>query len=117
VSEPSWEQADPTFPYLEEETVSNPVDHPEHYGGDTTYEAIRVIEAWDLGFHLGNCVKYVARAGRKGDELEDLRKARWYLDRYIRLAETAAASKVVTAEAVLAAEDEQAWEPGRHPFV
>jgi uncharacterized protein DUF3310 len=66
-------------------TVSDPVSHPAHYGGDTPYEVIKVIEAWDLGFHLGNCVKYVARAGRKpgADELEDLRKARFYLDRKI----------------------------------
>jgi hypothetical protein len=60
------------------------VDHPEHYGGaDNPYEAIKVVEAWQLGFHLGNVVKYIARAGRKGDALEDLKKARWYLDRYI----------------------------------
>lgn len=60
------------------------IDHPEHYGGDTTYEAIKVIEAWNLGFRLGNAVKYICRAGKKGDHLEDLRKARWYLDREIR---------------------------------
>jgi len=59
------------------------VNHPEHYGGDTTYEVIKVIEEWGLGFHLGNVVKYVARAGRKGARVEDLEKARWYLDRYI----------------------------------
>lgn len=52
------------------------VNHPAHYGGDTTYEVIRVIEAWQLGFCLGNTVKYIARAGKKGDALEDLRKAR-----------------------------------------
>jgi hypothetical protein len=61
------------------------VSHPAHYGGeDNPYEAIKVIEAWCLGFHLGNVVKYIARAGAKGDYLEDLRKARWYLDRKIR---------------------------------
>ena len=60
------------------------VDHPAHYGGQSDpYEAIKVIEAWGLGFHLGNTVKYLARAGRKGDRLTDLRKARWYLDREI----------------------------------
>ena len=59
------------------------VDHPAHYGGDTTYEAIKVIEAWELGFCLGNTVKYISRAGKKGDALEDLKKARWYLDREI----------------------------------
>jgi hypothetical protein len=59
------------------------VNHPEHYGGDTTYEAIKVIEAWGLDFHLGNTVKYLARAGKKGVLVEDLMKARWYLDRRI----------------------------------
>ena len=61
------------------------VNHPPHYGGDTTYEAIKVIEAWDLGFSLGNAVKYIARAGKKPEtsEIEDLKKARWYLDRRI----------------------------------
>lgn len=66
------------------------VQHPVHYGGDTTYEAIKVIEAWDLGFHLGNAAKYISRAGKKGDRLEDLQKARWYIDREI--ARLAAAS-------------------------
>lgn len=61
------------------------VDHPPHYRGDTGIEAIDVIEAWELGFCLGNVVKYVARAGRKGaDAVEDLEKARWYLDREIK---------------------------------
>lgn len=62
------------------------VDHPDHYGGaDNPYEAIKVIEAWRLGFHLGNTVKYIARAGAKpgSDMIEDLEKARWYLDRRI----------------------------------
>lgn len=60
------------------------VDHPAHYGGaDNPYEAIKVIEAWGLGFCLGNAVKYLSRAGKKGSRLEDLRKARWYIDREI----------------------------------
>lgn len=60
----------------------NVVDHPPHYtrGGIETIDA---IEAWDLNFHLGNAVKYISRAGHKGDALEDLEKARWYLDREI----------------------------------
>jgi hypothetical protein len=66
------------------------VDHPPHYGGaDDPYEAIKVIESWSLGFCLGNAVKYIARAGRKGDALTDLRKARWYLDREITRRERA----------------------------
>jgi len=50
------------------------VNHPSHYGGDTTYEAIKVIEAWHLGFHLGNTVKYICRANQKEGELEDLKR-------------------------------------------
>lgn len=60
------------------------VDHPDHYGGaENTYEAIKVIEAWGLGFCLGNAVKYIARAGRKkyANAATDLRKAAWYLNR------------------------------------
>jgi hypothetical protein len=62
------------------------VDHPSHYGGDTTYEVIKVLEAWGLmgSFCLGNTIKYIARCGKKNDKvLEDLKKARWYLDREI----------------------------------
>lgn len=62
------------------------VEHPQHYGGaDATYEAIKVIEAWDLGFCLGNAVKYISRAGRKpgADAVTDLEKSRWYIDREI----------------------------------
>jgi hypothetical protein len=62
------------------------VNHPPHYGGDTTYEVIKVIEAWGLNasFCLGNVIKYVARAPFKGNALEDLKKARWYLDHEIQ---------------------------------
>lgn len=63
------------------------VNHPDHYGGASNpYEAIKVIEAWALGFCLGNVVKYVSRAGKKPSEstVKDLKKARWYLDREIQ---------------------------------
>jgi hypothetical protein len=63
--------------------MAEQVNHPPHYGGDTTYEAIKVIEAWELGFCLGNCVKYVSRAGKKGNRLLDLKKALWYLQREV----------------------------------
>ena len=59
------------------------VDHPDHYRKDTGHEAIDVIEAWGLGFCLGNALKYIARCGHKGDEVEDLEKARWYIEREI----------------------------------
>ena len=63
--------------------MAETVDHPKHYGGDTPYETIKVIEAWSLGFCLGNAVKYISRAGKKDDTLTDLRKAAWYLAREI----------------------------------
>ena len=67
------------------------INHPDHYGGDNTYEAIKVIEAWDLDkcFYLGNVVKYISRAGKKdkSKEIEDLKKALWYLDRKIKTLE------------------------------
>ena len=63
------------------------VNHPAHYGGaDNAYEAIKVIEAWNLDFCLGNVVKYISRAGKKeGNSLiQDLEKAKWYLERRIQ---------------------------------
>jgi len=72
--------------------MSDAVNHPAHYkaGG---IEPIDVIEAWQLGFSLGNTVKYIARAEHKGAPLEDLKKARWYLDREIQCREKAAIRK------------------------
>lgn len=68
---------------------ADPIDHPKHYGGaDDPFEHIKVVEAKGWGYHIGNCTKYLWRAGLKHDKvLEDLRKARWYLDRYIELLE------------------------------
>ena len=66
--------------------MSEKVNHPDHYGGENNpYEAIKVIEAWDLNFHLGNVVKYISRAGKKSkNSIEDLKKAEWYLNRYVQ---------------------------------
>ena len=61
----------------------DPVNNPKHYTL-AKIEVIDFIEAWDLGFHAGNVVKYVARAKHKNNMLEDLKKARWYIDRLIR---------------------------------
>lgn len=63
-------------------TISNVIDHPSHYNHGKI-EVIDFIEDQGLSFHLGNVIKYITRAGSKGDKLEDLKKARWYLDRYI----------------------------------
>jgi len=67
-----------------ENTTSNMIEHPPHYGGaDDLYEAIKVIEAWQLGFNLGNTVKYIARADHKNNPVQDLEKAEFYLKREI----------------------------------
>jgi Protein of unknwon function (DUF3310) len=70
------------------------VNHPQHYGGENNiYEAIKVIEAWELCFHLGNCVKYLCRMGKKDNELQELKKAKWYLERKIQLLENQISDK------------------------
>lgn len=65
-----------------EPVFSDPVNHPDHYkvGG---IETIDFIEAKALGYNLGNVVKYVTRADHKGNRLQDLEKAQWYLSREI----------------------------------
>lgn len=59
------------------------VNSPKHYTFGTI-EVIEVIDDWRLGYHEGNCVKYIARAKHKGEELQDLKKAQWYLNRKIQ---------------------------------
>jgi len=70
------------LPVTMHEPKSDPVNHPAHYkvGG---IETIDFIEAKQLNYNLGNVVKYITRADHKGNRLEDLEKARWYLDREI----------------------------------
>lgn len=60
------------------------INHPSHYT-DGKFETIDAIESWRLGYHLGNAIKYISRAGKKSKdtELEDLRKARLYIARYM----------------------------------
>ena len=64
----------------------DPVNHPSHYT-DGGIETIDFIEAKRLPYHLGNAVKYISRAGKKDDEIQDLKKAVWYINRYIELRE------------------------------
>lgn len=80
-----------TYNHTREDSVLTPcpeckeaerVNHPAHYGGAADpYEHIKVVDAWKLNYRLGNATKYICRAGRKpgADNLEDLRKALWYL--------------------------------------
>lgn len=62
--------------------MSDLVNNPAHYK-DGGIETIDFIEAKNLNYRLGNVVKYVSRAGKKYDAIQDLEKARWYLDREI----------------------------------
>ena len=73
------------IPKLAAAMDSDKVNHPAHYttGGIETYD---YIVAKGLSYELGNVVKYVSRADHKGNKLEDLQKARWYLDAAIRTA-------------------------------
>jgi mRNA interferase MazF len=70
--------------------ANDPVDHPSHYT-DGRIEVIDYIEDKKLGYHLGNAVKYISRAGKKdpAKTVEDLKKARWYIDREIERLEAA----------------------------
>lgn len=63
------------------------VNRPSHYTEGRKYEPINVIEDWKLDFCLGNALKYISRAGRKQDEIEDLKKAQWYIERKIKCLE------------------------------
>lgn len=64
--------------------VTDPIN-PKHYTA-TAIQPIDAIEAWNLGFCLGNAVKYISRAGKKSQSshIEDLRKAVWYIEREIK---------------------------------
>jgi len=67
--------------------MGDTVNHPLHYNA-YKYEVIEIIdEFFKDNYHLGNVFKYMARCKYKGNELEDLKKARWYLDHYINLME------------------------------
>ncbi|MGI4851428.1 MAG: DUF3310 domain-containing protein [Janthinobacterium lividum] len=63
------------------------IESPAHYVEGRTIQPIEAIENWDLNHHLACALKYIARAGRKHDEVKDLRKAVWYLSRRIKLLE------------------------------
>lgn len=70
----------------EKRNMKDNINHPEHYGGeDNPYETIKVIEAWNMDFNLGNAIKYISRAGKKNNKVvEDLKKAIFYIDREIQ---------------------------------
>lgn len=79
-----------------EQVEEDRINHPDHYtaGGIEVYD---FIEAWNLDFACGNVIKYVARAPYKGKHLEDLKKARWYLERAIEREQSRIAARVSRA--------------------
>jgi hypothetical protein len=84
-------------------TNYDPIEKPSHYAAGRKYETIEVIEDWDLSYRLGNSVKYISRAGRKdpAKTIEDLKKARWHLDREIAALEGAEPPYNATYEDIL----------------
>lgn len=90
ITKPGQTQVIITFPkyhtgpvyglFSKEETSFDVVSHPSHYTEGRKYEPRKVIADWGLNFNLGNAVKYISRAGRKGDKIEDLRKAIQYIE-------------------------------------
>ena len=82
VSAPPWLKQDDvatTKPAAQPDLIN----HPPHYRAASGLEAIDVIEAFELGHHLGDAVAYILRADRKGDAIGDLEKAAWYIRREI----------------------------------
>lgn len=62
--------------------MTDMINHPPHYNKGKI-EPIEIIEDWDLPYHLGAVIKYIARYQHKGSPSEDLSKAAWYLNRFI----------------------------------
>jgi Protein of unknwon function (DUF3310) len=103
--------------------MADTVNHPKHYGGEENpYEVIKVAEAWgfDEDAYLFNALKYLGRAGKKGNTAEDLQKAVFYLKRKLRRLETA--EILSDSEAVAAINEgsgtmpevENCWPPGSY---
>lgn len=64
------------------------INHPERYGGDTPYECIKVLKAWLSKeeyevFLRGNAIKYICRLGKKDQKAQELKKAKWYIEKLI----------------------------------
>lgn len=84
VTPPKLQKTVPMPTIVEAKPESDAVNHPAHYT-DGKIEVIDFIEDKGLNYHRGNAVKYISRAGKKdpAKEIEDLKKARWYIDREI----------------------------------
>jgi hypothetical protein len=67
--------------FIKENDSREMVHHPQHYASDGGIEAIDVIESFELGFNLGNAIKYILRSEKKGNKKQDLEKSLWYINR------------------------------------
>lgn len=76
------------------------INHPKHYNKGR-FEVIDVIEDWHLGFHLGNAIKYIARAEHKNNKAEDLMKALWYIERALSIKPSAICLKCTHSEMMI----------------
>ena len=77
---------------LDKEKDRNVINHPARYGGDSIYECIKVLENWlpkeqYKGFLRGNALKYLCRVGKKDNDVQELKKAKWYLEKLIECEE------------------------------
>jgi len=99
----------------QQQDPADPVNHPSHYAAGRRFETIDVIEGWGLGFHVGNALKYLSRCGRKpgADEVQDIEKAAWYLQRWLDFVRIFPGTANPTPEILPLLED---WSPQR-PFV
>ena len=84
INKEEWLKASYEYPFKGKEASDTPraVEHADHYNKGNI-ETIDVIEDWGLNFHCGNAVKYIARHMHKGEAKQDIRKAIWYLKRYL----------------------------------
>jgi hypothetical protein len=93
------------------------INHPKHYTAGKI-EVYDFIEAWNLDFSIGNVVKYVARAPYKGTKLDDLKKAKWYLEKAIEREERAVAERVANVlDGNNATSNLLSWNELSHTFV
>ena len=82
----------PTTKEIRNKIQKEMVNHPGHYGGDTEYECIKVLKAWNtpeefVGFCKDNAIKYLCRSGKKDEDIQEYKKARWYINTLIEYLE------------------------------
>lgn len=88
------------------------ISQPSHYIEGRRYEPRDVIRDWDLNFNLGNVVKYASRAGRKGDILEDLKKAKQYLEFEIEAIRSVTTGSTVSGAKMIYCSGYGEWDGG-----